>query len=235
LTGLLVEFQDNSLDEVERLIQESKLYTEKDSSVVSMKLVTDQKERETIWKIRKGLYPTVGSLRQSGTSIITEDIAVDPENLAEAIRDLKSIFKKRNFMDGVIFGHAKDGNLHFIASVDLDDATGVKNYEGLMDDLAEMTLGKFNGSLKAEHGTGRNMAGFVEAEWGGPLYEIMWRVKNLVDPNHILNPDVLLNRDEKIHMKDLKPMPQVHDEVDKCIECGFCERICPSRGFTFYP
>ena len=235
LTGLLVEFQDNSLDEVERLIQESKLYTEKDSSVVSMKLVTDQKERETIWKIRKGLYPTVGSLRQSGTSIITEDIAVDPENLAEAIRDLKSIFKKRNFMDGVIFGHAKDGNLHFIASVDLDDATGVKNYEGLMDDLAEMTLGKFNGSLKAEHGTGRNMAGFVEAEWGGPLYEIMWRVKNLVDPNHILNPDVLLNRDEKIHMKDLKPMPQVHDEVDKCIECGFCERICPSRGFTFTP
>lgn len=235
VTGLLIEYQDDSQNEIDRLIKESKEFSQKESSVISMKLVTDQQERETIWKIRKGLYPTLGSLRKTGTSIITEDIAVDAVNLAQAIRGLKNIFQKREFQDGVIFGHAKDGNLHFITSVDLDDKIGVRNYEGMMRDLSDMTLTQFNGSLKAEHGTGRNMAAFVETEWGGPLYEIMWKVKSLTDPFNIMNPDVLLSRNKQIHMNDLKPMPTVHDEVDKCIECGFCERICPSRGLTLTP
>ncbi len=235
VTGLLIEYQDSSQNEIDRLIEESKQFSQKESSVISMKLVTDQLDRETIWKIRKGLYPTLGSLRKTGTSIITEDIAVDAENLAQAIRGLKNIFQKREFQDGVIFGHAKDGNLHFITSVDLDDKIGVRNYEGMMRDLSDMTLTQFNGSLKAEHGTGRNMAAFVETEWGGPLYEIMWKVKSLTDPLNIMNPDVLLSRNKQIHMNDLKPMPTVHDEVDKCIECGFCERICPSRGLTLTP
>jgi len=235
VTGLLIEYQDSSKNEIDRLIEESKQFSKKESSVISMKLVTDQQDRETIWKIRKGLYPTLGSLRRTGTSIITEDIAVDAENLAQAIRGLKNIFQKRDFQDGVIFGHAKDGNLHFITSVDLDDKTGVRNYEGMMRDLSDMTLTQFNGSLKAEHGTGRNMAAFVETEWGGPLYEIMWKVKSLTDPLNIMNPDVLLSRNKQIHMNDLKPMPTVHDEVDQCIECGFCERICPSRGLTLTP
>ena len=235
VTGLLIEYQDDSQNEIDRLIKESKEFSQKESSVISMKLVTDQQDRETIWKIRKGLYPTLGSLRKTGTSIITEDIAVDAENLAQAIRGLKNIFQKREFQDGVIFGHAKDGNLHFITSVDLDDKIGVRNYEGMMRDLSDMTLTQFNGSLKAEHGTGRNMAAFVETEWGGPLYEIMWKVKSLTDPLNIMNPDVLLSRNKQIHMNDLKPMPTVHDEVDKCIECGFCERICPSRGLTLTP
>jgi D-lactate dehydrogenase len=235
LTGLLVEYQEDSKDEITRLIDESREFSGKDPAVVSMDLVTEAKDRETIWKIRKGLYPTLGSLRKTGTSIITEDIAVDAENLAPAIRGLKAIFKTREFHDGVIFGHAKDGNLHFITSVDLDNKKGVQNYEGMMNDLSNMTLGQFNGSLKAEHGTGRNMAAFVEVEWGGPLYEIMWKVKTLADPLNIMNPNVLLSRDTRIHMKDLKPMPRVHAEVDKCIECGFCERICPSRGLTLTP
>ena len=235
VTGLLIEYQDNSKNEIDRLIKESIKFSEKESSVVSMKLVTEQQDRETIWKIRKGLYPTIGSLRKTGTTVITEDIAVDAENLAQAIRGLKNIFRKREFTDGVIFGHAKDGNLHFITSVDLDDKNGARNYEGMMRDLSDMTLRQFNGSLKAEHGTGRNMAAFVEAEWGGPLYELMWKVKNLTDPLNILNPDVLLSRNEQIHMNNLKPMPIVHDEVDQCIECGFCERVCPSRGLTLTP
>lgn len=235
VTGLLIEYQDSSKNEIDRLVEESKQFSQKESSVISMRLVTDQQDRETIWKIRKGLYPTLGSLRKKGTSIITEDIAVDTENLAQAIRGLKTIFQKREFQDSVIFGHAKDGNLHFITSVDLDDKTGIRNYEGMMRDLSDMTLTQFNGSLKAEHGTGRNMAAFVETEWGGPLYEIMWKVKNLTDPLNILNPDVLLSRNKQIHMKNLKPMPIVHDEVDQCIECGFCERICPSRGLSLTP
>ena len=98
-----------------------------------------------------------------------------------------------------------------------------------------MVVGKYDGSLKAEHGTGRNMAPFVEAEWGGAAFEIMVRVKSLVDPDGLLNPGVLVNHDPDAHIKDLKSLPEVEEEVDKCIECGFCESLCPSRDLTLTP
>jgi len=235
MTGLLIEFEQDSIDEIEKRFKEVHQFANHTGEVFNFQLVTDKTSRETLWNIRKGLYPTVGALRTSGTNVITEDIAVDVDQLAPAIRELKAIFKSNNMNDGVIFGHAKDGNLHFITSVDLGSHDGIKQYNGLMNDLSTMTLDHFNGSLKAEHGTGRNMASFVESEWGGELYEIMWRVKELADPNHVLNPDVLLSRDNNIHMTNLKTMPIVDGVIDKCVECGFCERICPSRGFTLTP
>ncbi len=119
--------------------------------------------------------------------------------------------------------------------MDLNSADGASRFEGLLNDMADLTVGKFNGSLKAEHGTGRNMAPFVQYEWGGDLYDIMWRIKILADPNHILNPDVLLTKDDKLHIKNLKQMPIVSNEVDLCVECGFCEQVCPSSGLTMTP
>ena len=112
--------------------------------------------------------------------------------------------------------------MHFVGSVDLNKPSGVKSFEGLINDLVDLTAGKFQGSLKAEHGTGRNMAPFVEKEWGKDLYDIMLRVKAIADPMNILNPGVILNNDNKVHLKDLKPMPLVNSIVDLCIECGFC-------------
>lgn len=235
VTGLLIEFEHKSDDEIQKRMNEVHQFSKHSSDILNFDLVTDNAQRETLWKIRKGLYPTLGALRKSGTNVITEDIAVDVDQLATAIRELKSIFRINNFSDGVIFGHAKDGNLHFLTTVDLGSRQGLKNYEGLMNDLSTMTLDKFNGSLKAEHGTGRNMAPFVEAEWGGVLYEMMWQIKKWADPSNILNPDVLLSRDNSIHMSSLKKMPIVDDLIDKCIECGFCEKSCPSRGITLTP
>ncbi len=195
----------------------------------------EDSNRLKLWKIRKSLFTTVGSLRKPGTSVITEDICFDIENLGEAITDLHRIFKKWKYQDAVVFGHAKDGNLHFVASIDLESKEGIARYKGMLDDITKMTIDKFNGSLKAEHGTGRNMAPFVEKEWGSDLYKIMWKVKNLADPNFILNPGVILNKNKNIHVNNLKPMPIVNSKIDLCVECGFCEPVCPSRRFTFTP
>jgi len=79
------------------------------------------------------------------------------------------------------------------------------------------------------------MAPFVESEWGSELYNIMWKIKDLADPKIILNPGVILNKNSKIHIENLKPMPAVNDKIDLCVECGFCEPVCPSRGFTLTP
>merc|ERR1719163_1919585 len=105
----------------------------------------------------------------------------------------------------------------------------------MMQELAQIVAGKYGGSLKAEHGTGRNMAPFVEMEWGSKAYGIMWELKELFDPDYVLNPGVVLNKDPDVHIKALKPSPVAHDLVNRCIECGFCESNCPSRDISLTP
>ncbi|MFQ6604148.1 MAG: FAD-binding and (Fe-S)-binding domain-containing protein [Fidelibacterota bacterium] len=196
---------------------------------------TDEETRLKLWKIRKALYPTVGSMRKKGTSVLTEDICFDIHRLPAVVNELQTLFRKWHYDDAVIFGHAKDGNLHFVASIDLETESGVINYQQFMDDLVALTAGKYQGALKAEHGTGRNMAPFIAVEWGGELADLMWELKALADPDQILNPGVLLTRDTSAHIKDLKPMPVLATDADLCIECGFCEHLCPSRELTLTP
>jgi D-lactate dehydrogenase len=233
--GILVEFQ-SPLGTDLRVIQAIATdVTERLPLLAPAELTSDPLQQARLWKVRKGMFPSVGAVRKRGTSVIFEDIAVPTENLARAALDLQALFRRHHYADGIIFGHAKDGNLHFVISQSFNDAAAIRQYEEFTVDLVEMVVGKYDGSLKAEHGTGRNMAPFVEAEWGGPAFEIMARLKTLVDPDGLLNPGVLVNHDPAAHLKDLKSLPEVEEEVDRCIECGFCESFCPSRDLTLTP
>jgi len=234
-SALLCEFQEDSANVLIDLEENLKSVIKKFKGSLAGNFEKEENNRLKLWKIRKNLFTTVGSFRKPGTSVITEDICFDIENLGEAITDLHRIFAKWNFYDAVVFGHAKDGNIHFNLSIDLDSQEGVSNYKCMIDEVVKMTINKYNGSLKAEHGTGRNMAPFVELEWGSELYQIMWKIKKLADPDNILNPGVILNNNSKIHIENLKSMPNVNAKIDLCVECGFCEPVCPSRGFTFTP
>lgn len=233
--ALLVECRDNDLtflkqnqDIIRLQIQSIPTYTE-------YEFTSDPKQYYFNWKARKGLLPTVGGLRKNGTSVIIEDVAFPLPQLADACLALKDLFKKYEYHDAVLFGHALEGNLHFVFSQNFSNQNEVDRYEKLMSELADLVVNRFNGSLKAEHGTGRNMAPFVEKEWGKAAYEIMKRIKNIFDPNNKINPDVLINPDPKAHLKNLKPMPESHSIVDKCMECGFCEPYCVSEGLTLSP
>jgi len=234
-SALLCEFQENNNELFNKLEKILVLAIKKYSGSILGDFAREEDERLKLWKIRKSLFTTVGSMRAPGTSVITEDICFDIEKLGDVVTELHRIFAKWKFEDAVIFGHAKDGNLHFNLSIDLESKVGVSDYRKMLDEVVEMTVNRFNGSLKAEHGTGRNMAPFVENEWGSELYKIMWEIKELADPNNILNSGVILNNNSNIHVENLKPMPAVNDKIDLCVECGFCEPVCPSRGFTFTP
>ncbi|HET7293443.1 MAG TPA: FAD-binding and (Fe-S)-binding domain-containing protein [Vicinamibacteria bacterium] len=192
-------------------------------------------ERERLWRLRKGLFISTGALRPPGTAIITEDVAVPVERLAEAIADFQELFARKGVPETAVFGHAKDGNLHFNLAEDVRRPEAVRRYAAFMQALVDLVSGKYDGALKAEHGSGRNMAPFVRAEWGDAAWEAMWRVKRLLDPDGILNPGIVLNRDPEIHLKSLKAMPEISPLADKCIECGFCEARCPSRDLTLTP
>ncbi len=192
-------------------------------------------EYALLWKIRKGLFPSVGAMRKTGTTVIIEDVAFPLPRLAEATLDLQMLFRKYGYHEAVIFGHALDGNLHFVFTQDFGTAAEVQRYEQFMDDVASLVVDKYDGSLKAEHGTGRNMAPYVEKEWGTEAFELMKVIKHIFDPKNLLNPGVIINSDPKAHLKDLKPLPSAHEKIDKCIECGFCEPVCVSADLTLTP
>ena len=195
----------------------------------------DVYEYTKYWKIRKGLFPAVGAVRESGTTVIIEDVAYPIESLADATLELQDLFVKYGYNEAIIFGHALDGNLHFVFTQAFDDPKEVTRYENFMDEVAQQVATKYHGSLKAEHGTGRNMAPFVELEWGSDAYELMKEIKMVFDPKNLINPGVIINSDPKIHLKNFKSMPATDEYVDKCIECGFCEPTCPSNFLTLTP
>lgn len=196
-------------------------------------LFTDKEsEYSVLWNIRAGIFPSVGGMRAPGSTCLIEDVAFHLEDLPQAVAELQDIIVKHGYHDGVIYGHALEGNFHFILNQSFDSQSEVSRYEALMKEVISLVAGKYNGSLKAEHGTGRNMAPFVATEWGEEAFNIMKRIKNLFDPLNILNPGVIFNDDPHCHIKDFKPMPVVHPTVDKCIECGFCEVNCLTWGKT---
>jgi D-lactate dehydrogenase len=197
---------------------------------------TDRKvEFERLWDIRRGLFPAVGAARRIGTTVVIEDVAFPIERMADAAVDLQRLMRAHGYAEGIIFGHALDGNLHFVFTQDFSTAAEVTRYGRFMDEVCAMVATRYDGSLKGEHGTGRNVAPFVELEWGQKATGLMRRLKALLDPRGILNPGVILNDDPRAHLTNLKPLPRAHELVDRCIECGFCEPRCPSRDLTLTP
>ena len=192
-------------------------------------------EYSKLWAIRKGTFPAVGAMRETGTTVIIEDVAFPVEQLADAVAKLQILFAKYHYDEAIIFGHALDGNLHFVFTQDFSTNKEVQRYQNFMDDVCQLVAVDYQGSLKAEHGTGRNMAPFIELEWGKQGFALMKQIKALFDPSNLLNPGVIINDDPLAHIKNLKHLPRAHDIIDKCIECGFCEPVCPSKGLSLTP
>ena len=233
--ALLIEFQADDPDRLSRKAAAAQRIIVEKQPDLKHQFFNDPVQRDKLWKMRRELGPLHAAARPPGTTVLSEDVCFKVKDLARAIKDLKFLFKHYHYTDAVIFGHAGDGNLHFKLSLDLSRKRTLLEYRKFMDDLVELVIDKYDGSLKAEHGTGRNMAPFVEREWGTEAYRIMQELKQLLDPAGILNPDVLISSDDQIHIKHIKPIPLVDPLIDNCIECGLCEPWCPSADLTLTP
>lgn len=234
-TALLVEVRAENQEILEKRIQEVKERLEDIPTVLPIDFTAVKSEYETFWKIRKGIFPAVGGIREQGTAVIIEDVAFPLDRLAEATIDLRNILNKFGYQDAIIYGHALDGNWHFIFTQKFETDEEIHQYEGLMNEVNNLVVNKYNGSLKAEHGTGRNMAPFVELEWGSKTYQLMRQIKSAFDPHGLLNPGVIINANKNVYLEDLKMMPQSHETIDRCTNCGFCQDICPSKNVTTTP
>ncbi|MBV9049878.1 MAG: FAD-binding oxidoreductase [Solirubrobacterales bacterium] len=232
--ALLVEFRSSDpeqLDEPERRALE---LLEGRALLDPPRFSRDQHEGEMLWHVREGMHGLVAAVREPGVQVIVEDVCVPPARIAEATVDVRALLGKHGFLPGVA-GHASAGNLHFILTPKFGEQADLDRYERFVGELVDLIVDKYEGSLKAEHGTGLNMAPFVEREWGTKATEMMWQIKRLADPDGILGPGVVLNRDPQVHLQNLKSTPEIEEVATKCVECGFCEPGCPSRNVTTTP
>ncbi|TFD55106.1 FAD-binding oxidoreductase [Cryobacterium frigoriphilum] len=195
---------------------------------------SDAAARAQMWHLRKGLYAAVAGARPQGTTALLEDVVVPVPALGRTCIELISLFDRYQYRDSVIFGHAKDGNIHFMLTDGFAGTESLDRYRDFTEDMVELVLGE-GGSLKAEHGTGRVMAPYVRRQYGDELYDVMRQIKLLCDPAGLLNPGVLMNDDAEVHLRDIKSTPAVAEEVDRCVSCGYCEPVCPSREITLTP
>jgi D-lactate dehydrogenase len=231
---LLVEFGAASEEELDTEVARGMEILAGHETIRPIDFSREAEEIELAWRVREGLHGLIGKLRLPGTALIVEDVCVPPERIAEGARDLQALLGEHGFLPGVA-GHASAGNLHFMLTPDFAKQEDLERYEAFMAKLVELIVGKYDGSLKAEHGTGINMAPYVEREWGEKATELMWRVKQLADPDGVLNPGVVLNRDPGVHLRNLKTTPAIEESATTCVECGFCEPVCPSRNLTTTP
>ena len=232
LTAILTETKASTKEELQQYIAQIEDCLKQFTTFTPIHFTDDPKEYSKFWAMRSGVFPAVGGTRKLGTTCLIEDVAFHIEDLPEATADLQDLIARHGYDDACIYGHTLEGNYHFIINQSFKTAEDVKRYERLMDDVKTLVVDKYDGSLKAEHGTGRNMAPFVRYEWGDDAFAVMKAVKELFDPDGLLNPGVIFNDDPECHIKHFKPLPLTNPLVDRCIECGFCEVNCLTCGFA---
>ncbi len=245
LTALLIELEEVEQSALEEKVARVAAALERFDTVTGVRFTADEKERAKHWAVRSGIFPMVGGLRKEGTTCMIEDIAFHVEDLPDATEELSALLDRCGYDDSCIYGHALEGNYHFIINQSLSTSEEVERYHRLIEAVAELVVDRYDGSLKAEHGTGRNMAPFVEREWGAKAYEMMQRVKRAFDSENLLNPGVIFNDDKECYLKNFKQLPILHPaddaseevremykQLNRCIECGFCEVNCVSCGYT---
>lgn len=234
-TGLLISLANESEMDLLQNIEFATDFLSREDFIGSIPFRLSESDRHAIWSARKGLLPAAGGERNPGSIVIIEDVLFPPEDLVRGYNLLRNCLQSHRYEEAIVFGHAKDGNLHFVLRPNLANESERNQYRRFMDALVSVIVDQCNGALKAEHGTGTNMAPFVKREWGENAWSIMKEVKSLLDPNNILNPNVIFGDNDEIHLQDIKTLPAIDPLIDKCMECGFCEAICPSSELSLSP
>lgn len=233
--AVLIEIMAPSDAELDQEIKKATNAMRKVGTLSTPVFTKDPSQQAGLWDVRKGLFASAGAHRPKGTVMLTEDVAVPIHRLADAVEDLRKVLDKHGYDSAIIFGHTLAGNLHFQMDANFSAPGEAERFDAFSRDLAQFVSLDYQGSLKAEHGTGRAIAPFVELEWGKRAYKVMQRIKDIFDADNQLNPGVLLNDNDMVHVQDTKHMAPSDDLIDMCIECGFCESVCPSAGLTLTP
>ena len=195
-------------------------------------------EKARLWKVRKGLYTSVAGSRPSGTTALLEDICVPVDRLLPTCEGLTELFRTHAYDSSVIFGHARDGNLHFLVNERFSDPRSLERYDAVHQPTWSTWCWRTTATSRLSTARAGSWRRTWSGQYGTALYEVMRDIKRLVDPDLLLNPGVLLplnGASGAVDLTTLKLPVTVESEVDRCVECGYCEPACPSKDLTLTP
>eukprot|EP01128_Nolandella_sp_AFSM9_P007522 TRINITY_DN4149_c0_g1_i1.p1 TRINITY_DN4149_c0_g1~~TRINITY_DN4149_c0_g1_i1.p1 ORF type:complete len:499 (+),score=91.10 TRINITY_DN4149_c0_g1_i1:72-1499(+) len=149
----------------------------------------EEKEREDLWKIRKAALMASKELKPDA-EVWTTDVCVPISRLAECIVKTKEDIAK-SFLPAPIVGHVGDGSIHVFIQVDTSNPAELAEAKRINSRMIDRAI-KMEGTCTGEHGVGIGKRSYLESELGPGALVVMRRLKDLFDPNGILNPGKIL-------------------------------------------
>ena len=243
---LLVEFTSGSNEELEKKIDECNIAV--GNLAIKRKKVFDAEVQKRLWKSRKDAVPLLHREKGPKHPIgFIEDTSVPGTKLAEYVNGLEKIAVVYN-IKVAYYGHAGDGELHIRPYLDLYDRNDINRMLWIAKDVFELAW-SLGGTISGEHADGLVRAAFIEKQYGKEYYDVLKKVKQIFDPENILNPGKILNDDRDVMIKNLRfDTPVISDrvqtnllfepdefryEIEQCNGDGVClskqagTRMCP--------
>jgi FAD/FMN-containing dehydrogenase/Fe-S oxidoreductase len=214
---LLLEYDDDLIrreDSLNRIVGRLKLLRPPEQAV-------NAKARESLWGARKAIVPTLYRHHAIKRPIaFIEDASLPVEKLTSFISWVRQRLEKENLTFG-LFGHIGDGNLHIRPLLDINAQADFELMQTLYAEVYEKIF-SYGGSSTAEHADGRLRAPVLRRLYGDDIYDIFLRVKEILDPQKLFNPDVILSDLPFTENIDFKKVELT------CAACGKCNGYCPA-------
>lgn len=179
---LLIELDGNNEEVLNNEIQTIAETVEKNNAF-DIILAEDNTKMEELWALRR----SVGEAVKSISTYKEEDTVVPRASMPELLKGIKEISNQYN-ISIISYGHAGDGNLHInILKKNLSDDYWNKNVKLAIKEIFELTV-KLGGTISGEHGIGYSQKEFLDIAVSKEEINIYKNIKNIFDPNNILNP-----------------------------------------------
>jgi FAD/FMN-containing dehydrogenase/Fe-S oxidoreductase len=239
---LVIEFARNTKEEVIEIAKN----VEKDMRAAGLGYhfpLLFGADTKKIWTLRKAGLGLLSNLPGDAKAVpVIEDTAVDVHDLPAYIRDFNEILKKHELYS-VHYAHAGSGEIHLRPIINLKTEEGNRLFRTIAAEIATLVK-KYNGSLSGEHGDGRLRGEFIEQMVGKKNYQLLKQVKDIWDPQHLFNPNKIVDTPSMNTMLRYEPGQKTpsfktvfryHDQdvlqhAEQCNGSGDCRKTEMSGG-----
>lgn len=237
---LYVEFESEDENEILNFFKNAENIICKEENLAELgSYSNDEKEIETIMRVRKAATVILNKIHgKEKPAPFVEDAAIHPEVFPQFLTELSDLLDNYSF-NYVVFGHAGDGNLHLRPLISFKDEKLFAEADDLMTKFVNLVV-KYKGSLSAEHGDGRLRTSFLPKTFP-KLIPLFKEIKNLFDPEGIMNPGIMIQTKPQKWNENLRYSPlydyvetssrldtvKWREEIEKCHGCGTCREYCP--------
>jgi len=249
---LLIEFDGSTQNVCTAPAQEAKAILEAHGLTNAAHLVVSPEEKEKFWAVRKAAVPILYQLKgRKKILALIEDAAVPTEHLVAYFEGIYRILNARQ-VRFVLYGHIAKGLIHTRPLLDLKDPGDLPLLRALADEIFEL-VHSLGGAVSGEHGDGRLRTAYIEKQYP-KIHPLFRKVKQMLDPANILNPEIKTVHDPDQMAKDLRfgesyrglsPIRErlrwpegFASEIECCHGCAKCTtvtaitRMCPIYKFT---